>query len=107
MNKNILHSGLCIMLFLAVFTGLLFTHGTAQAAGDKAVKVESKSDTAESGTKIEKLWKSTGLNAFIQGFSELGKKDSNGKVGLPLGIGQILMILVGCLLIFLAINYLR
>ncbi len=103
MNKNILHSGLCLMLFLAVFTGMLFSHSTAQAAGDKTVQIESKSDKAD-GTKIEKLWKSTGINAFIDGFSKLGKKDSNGKGGLPLGIGQILMILVGCLLIFLAIK---
>ncbi len=104
MNKNILHSGLCIVLFVAVFTGLLFSHSTAQAAGDKAVKVETKNDQTNTDGKIAKLWKSTGLNAFICGAAELfGPKKSDEK-GLPLGIGQIIMILVGCLLIYLAIK---
>lgn len=105
MNKNILHSGLCIMLFLTVFAGSLFSHSTALAGGDKAVQAESKTTQSNNTDgKISKLWKSTGLNAFIEGAAELFGVKKNDKKGLPLGIGQIVMILVGCLLIYLAIK---
>lgn len=105
MNKNILHSGLCIILFVAVFAGSLFSHSTAFAGGDKAVQAECKTTQSNNTDgKISKLWKSTGLNAFIDGAAELFGVKENDKKGLPLGIGQIVMILVGCLLIYLAIK---
>lgn len=104
MTKNILHSGLCIMLFVAVFSGLFFSQSTALAAGEKAVQAENKTTQSDTDGKVTKLWKSTGLNAFIAGAAELfGAKESD-KKGLPLGLGQIIMILVGCLLIYLAIK---
>ncbi len=105
MNKNIFHSGLCIMLFFAVFAGSLLSHSTTFAGGDKAVQAEYKTTQSNNADgKFSKLWKSTGLNAFIDGTAELFGVKENDKGGLPLGIGQILMILVGCLLIYLAIK---
>jgi len=55
--------------------------------------------------KVEKLWKSTGLNAFVDGAKELfaDKKIDDHQL-IPLGIGQFIMIIVGGLLIWLAIK---
>lgn len=55
--------------------------------------------------KIQKLWGSTGLNAFVQGFSRMihGVKEE-GKGLMPIGVGQIIMLMVSCLLIWLAIK---
>lgn len=70
----------------------------APAATDQAVH---QTTTAE---KIEKLWESTGLNAFVQGFTDLFNGEDNGKDLMPIGVGQILMIMVSLLLIYLAIK---
>lgn len=50
-------------------------------------------------SQIDKLWNSTGINAFLKGFQEIGQVD-----GLPIGVGQLIMIGVGLLLIYLAIK---
>jgi len=55
--------------------------------------------------KVEKLWKSTGLNAFVEGAKGIfAEKTSDDHQLIPLGIGQLIMIVVGCILIWLAIK---
>jgi carboxybiotin decarboxylase len=55
------------------------------------------------GETTTKLLETTGAYSFLKGFAKLGGGEKEGKGLLPEGVGQIIMILVGCLLIYLAI----
>lgn len=67
--------------------------------------------TLTTAQKYQRLWESTGLKAFIDGISqtisgERSQADLTGvnKTGLlPLGMGQLIMLVISCLLIYLAI----
>lgn len=57
----------------------------------------------KAGEAISKLLETTGAYRFFKGFTKLGSDRPGEKGLLPEGVGQIIMILVGCLLIYLAI----
>jgi oxaloacetate decarboxylase beta subunit len=94
-------------------------HGTpavtaAPAADDHgapAPVAETNKKPASTSEKYGRLWQSTGLKAFVDGISQTvsGKRsqaDLSGvnKTGLlPLGMGQLIMLAISCLLIYLAI----
>lgn len=99
-----------LILVAVVMMGFAFNPSPVKAEGVSAAQdIPAAADQAvhETSTaeKIEVLWSSTGLNAFVQGAKDLFKKEkSNGHDLLPLGVGQIIMIMVSCLLIYLAIK---
>lgn len=71
------------------------------------VEEEKSLTTAQ---KYQRLWESTGLKAFIDGINQTisGERSqadlAANKAGiLPLGLGQLIMIAISCLLIYLAI----
>lgn len=80
-------------LLLVSAAGLMIGAGALQAA---PVQPQEHGDHSV-GTAVTRLFKSTGLYGFAKG--EPGVADSL----LPGGMGQFVMILVGCLLIYLAI----
>ncbi|WP_300667202.1 sodium ion-translocating decarboxylase subunit beta [Desulfoluna sp.] len=88
------------ILALCLFTGI----SMASAASAPAPAPASDASDASMG-KVEKLWKSTGLNAFVNGAKEIfADKKSGDHQLIPLGIGQLIMIIVGGILIWLAIS---
>lgn len=88
---------------VAVLVALCLFSGASMAGAATAPAPAAASD-ASMGT-VEKLWKSTGLNAFVDGAKELfTDKQSDDHQLIPLGLGQLIMIAVGCILIWLAIN---
>ncbi len=80
-------------LLLVSVAGLLLGTGALQAAPEQPQEHGDHSV----GTAVTRLFKSTGLYGFAKG--EPGVENSL----LPGGMGQFVMILVGCLLIYLAI----
>ncbi len=91
------------LLVLCLFCGVSMAGATSAPAPASASDTLDASD-APTG-KVEKLWKSTGLNAFVEGGKALfSDKKSDDHQLIPLGIGQFIMIIVGCLLIWLAIK---
>jgi oxaloacetate decarboxylase beta subunit len=70
----------------------------------------TEEETKTTTKKYERLWGSTGLKAFVDGISQVvsGKRSqadlAANKTGLlPLGLGQLIMIAISCILIYLAI----
>lgn len=67
--------------------------------------------TLTTAQKYQRLWESTGLKAFIDGISQTisGERSQAELTGvnktglLPLGMGQLIMLVISCLLIYLAI----
>jgi len=91
---------LAIVAALVAFC--LFT-GVSMASAASAPAPAPASDASMG--KVEKLWKSTGLNAFVEGAKGIfAEKTSDDHQLIPLGIGQLIMIVVGCILIWLAIK---
>jgi len=70
------------------------------ATAAEAPGATNHTTAAEATTK---LLETTGVYSFLQGFAQLGDDREGEKGLLPEGVGQIMMILVGCLLIYLAI----
>ncbi len=81
-----------------------------------AVKTETtpapmeEAKTLTTAQKYQRLWESTGLKAFVDGISQTisGERSAAdmtvNKTGLlPLGMGQLIMLCISCLLIYLAI----
>jgi oxaloacetate decarboxylase beta subunit len=103
-------SFLSLILAVAILAAMALAPSPVRAGGapvaqDVAVAADQTVHQTSTVEKMEKLWDSTGLNAFVQGVKELfagTKADDHSLV--PLGIGQIIMIIVGCLLIYLAIK---
>jgi len=99
-----------MILLAAVMMGFCITPSTPRAEGvNLSQDIHATTDQAVHETttaeKIGKLWASTGLNAFVQGAKDMfNGSQRNGHDLLPLGIGQIIMIMVSCLLIYLAIK---
>lgn len=108
MLKNRLFStGPAVMLILALVAGFFISTATVYAADHAKAQVapQQASDSATMSENFGTLWKSTGLNAFCEGFAQLtGASEKNSDTAMPLGVGQILMIAIGCLLIYLAIK---
>ncbi len=98
---------------VAVALVIVFAAIVAHAAADKAAngaapETEQTEEKTElnTGVAARKLFESTGIAGFAEGFKELfAGKEGEEKDGslLPEGIGQLVMILVGCGLIYLAI----
>jgi sodium ion-translocating decarboxylase beta subunit len=90
-----------------IILAALFSLGMGGSPSPKPF-VDSPDDGSES--TFDKLSENTGLKNFIDGFAALSEETAPTKEGerggsfLPVGIGQILMILIGLLLIFLAIS---
>jgi oxaloacetate decarboxylase beta subunit len=105
-KKNILAAGSCTVLFAALIAGIFISFSQPVFAGDTKCTVDSKTTAAESASqsKAEKLWKSTGLNAFCEGIAKVTGSKQNDEEGLPIGLGQLIMIAVGCLLVYLGIK---
>lgn len=87
-------------------------HGSAVPVQAPAVPAETARKNISTAEKFERLWNATGLNAFVSGISEAfngdsGKQsaevDSVKKNLLPVGLGQLIMIVISCILIYLAI----
>ena len=94
----------------AVILVALFCIGTAVAGshGDAEEDAPFKDPGSdENMTTFDKLAGNTGIKNFIDGFAQLGLSEEDGGADsehlLPNGVGQIIMILVGLLLIYLAI----
>ncbi len=83
-------------LLLVSAAGLLLGAGALQAAPEQPQEHGDHSI----GTAVSRLFESTGINGFVKG--EPGVAE-DGDSFLPGGLGQLVMILVGCLLIYLAI----
>ena len=92
---------------LAAVVALCLFAGVATASAGSPAPAPAPAVDASAG-KVEKLWKSTGLNAFVDGFKEIFAEDTNedahAKSFIPLGVGELIMIAVGCILIWLAIK---
>jgi len=88
---------------LTICAGAAFASAGSSGAADDTAKPE----TEEKGA-VSRLLDQTGLNAIIAGFAELGRDGEGAKAEktdllLPMGVGQVIMICVGLLLIWLAI----
>ena len=90
-----------------IILAALFSLGMGGSSPTKPF-VESSDEDSE--TTFDKLSENTGLKNFIDGFAALFEEtalDEKGEKGgsfLPTGVGQIVMILIGLLLIYLAIS---
>jgi oxaloacetate decarboxylase beta subunit len=91
------------LAIVAALVALCIFSGVSMASAASAPAPAPASDASVG--KVEKLWKSTGLNAFVNGVKEIftGPAADSHQL-IPLGIGQIIMIIVGCILIWLAIK---
>ncbi|BCS98006.1 glutaconyl-CoA decarboxylase subunit beta [Desulfoluna limicola] len=91
------------LTIVAAFVALCLFTGVSMASAASAPAPTPASDASMG--KVEKLWNSTGLNAFLDGAKEIfAEKASDDHKLIPLGIGQLVMIIVGCILIWLAIK---
>jgi oxaloacetate decarboxylase beta subunit len=84
--------------------------GAAVAGPDRGADGDAPFTSTEDGGEpgaIERLAQSTGIKSFIDGFARLGQEETAAEAAsdnlLPLGVGQILMLVVSLLLIYLAI----
>jgi oxaloacetate decarboxylase beta subunit len=75
----------------------------AHAAGGGAAPDETSVQASGELSKAQRLWKSTGLQGFLS-TRRAPADDDHAEALLPTGLGQLLMILVGLLLIWLAIK---
>jgi len=91
------------LAIVAALVALCLFTGVSMASAASAPAPAPASDASMG--KVEKLWKSTGLNAFVEGAKGIfAEKTSDDHQLIPLGIGQLIMIVVGCILIWLAIK---
>jgi len=94
------------VVLMAGFIGGAAVAGPDRGAAGGDAPFTSEEDGGEPGA-IEKLGQSTGIKSFIDGFARLGQEETAAEAAsdnlLPLGVGQIIMILVSLLLTYLAI----
>ncbi|GAB6093768.1 sodium ion-translocating decarboxylase subunit beta [Desulfatiferula olefinivorans] len=109
MNIRQGQSFLSLMLAIVILAAMALAPSPVRAGGapvaQDAVAADQTVHQTSTVEKMEKLWDSTGLKAFVQGVKELfADKKTDDHSLVPLGLGQIIMIMVGCLLIYLAIK---
>ncbi len=86
-------------------------HAAAAPAKTETIPAPvEETKTLTTAQKYQRLWESTGLKAFVDGISQTisGERSAAelavNKTGLlPLGMGQLIMLCISCLLIYLAI----
>jgi sodium ion-translocating decarboxylase beta subunit len=96
-----------VLFFSAVLCGQTFADtGSPENAGAG----DSVAGDADDRSPTEKLINNTGIYNFYKGFQQLGESEPEGQVAsekkkgiLPTGVGQIVMILIGLLLIYLGV----
>lgn len=116
-GKRSLTTGVIVTLALVlVYAFLVFPatgiSGKTQAASVDAPRSEYDStsaaqtgpDKASIKDKFSELWRSTGISAFFEQTVEIPPEQADNQVLIPTGIGQFVMILLSCYLIFLAIH---
>ena len=88
---------------LSLVLVLLIVGASLCSAADAAVPTGPKAATADHTSAIAKLWQSTGLYGFMQSKDPHAGEEGHQPGILPYGLGQLVMVLVGLLLIYLAI----
>ncbi len=97
--------GLVLLLVLiTIFSMSLCPVPAFSDENPSSADAEKNSDKATISNKFVELWKSTGIYSFFEGFSELTGRPDGENTGIPLGLGQVLMIALSCILIYLAIH---
>lgn len=79
--------------------------GDSTSVNDRSSAIDQKESSSESiPQKFRELWRSTGLSAFLEKDRTLSYSEDKEGTLLPSGLGQLLMILLSCYLIYLAIH---
>lgn len=97
----------CSLLFLLGMAGLMAVPAFGEEPAAQG-SVQAQADTAAPHTtsfseKIRQLWEGTGLYGFLQKENPAHADGTRNKGLLPAGLGQLVMMLVGLVLIYLAI----
>ncbi|MCK4539082.1 MAG: sodium ion-translocating decarboxylase subunit beta [Candidatus Krumholzibacteria bacterium] len=109
-KRSLTTGAIATLALILVYAFLVFPatgiSGKTQAASpeDTTATAEQGPDNASIKNKFGELWRSTGIAAFFEQTKEMPAGQTGDDTLIPAGIGQLVMILLSCYLIFLAIH---